>query len=163
MTLIDMSEREYFAQFAKRTGMFIGCTSLTGATAFMVGYDQAARRHGGAGLTGWREWLMKNYEVSGNLTWQAQIQQVAIPGWSGGGDLSPQQEAHVLKMLFNQPARRVSGRAGRPGLNPLTVPLLGAGKQRAARLWSSQGQPLAARAPTNPKMPPRLEPRPTTR
>ncbi|WP_158686545.1 hypothetical protein [Streptomyces griseoflavus] len=39
---IDMSEREYFAQFAKRTGMFMGRTSLTGVTAFMVGYDQTA-------------------------------------------------------------------------------------------------------------------------
>jgi hypothetical protein len=45
--LIDMSERRYFAQVAKRTGMFLGRTSLTGVTAFMVGYDQAAQRHGG--------------------------------------------------------------------------------------------------------------------
>ncbi len=98
--LIDMSEREYFAQFAKRTGMFIGRTSLTGVTAFMVGYDQAARRHGGPGLDGWREWLMKNHKVSGNFVWEAQIQQIAIPSWQGGRDLSPDQEAYVLKVLF---------------------------------------------------------------
>ncbi|WP_328535053.1 hypothetical protein [Streptomyces sp. NBC_00344] len=99
-TLIDMSEREYFAQFAKRTGMFIGRPSLTGVVAFIVGYEQAARRHGGAGLDGWREWLMRNYEASGNLVWEAQILQVAIPGWNGGWDLSPERETHVLKVLF---------------------------------------------------------------
>ena len=48
--LIDMSELGYFSQFAKRTGMFIGRTSLIGATAFMVGYVQAAQRYGGPGL-----------------------------------------------------------------------------------------------------------------
>jgi hypothetical protein len=99
--LIDMSEREYFAQFAKRTGMYIGRTSLAGATAFMVGYDQAAQRYGGPGLTGWRDWLMANYQVSGNLIWQAQIQQIALPGWEGGWDLTPEQEAHVLTVLFD--------------------------------------------------------------
>ncbi|MFE2736320.1 hypothetical protein [Streptomyces sp. NPDC059349] len=98
--LIDMSEREYFSQFAKRTGMFIGRTSLIGATAFMVGYDQAAQRYGGPGLDGWREWLMANYQVSGNLVWEAQIRQVAWPGWEGGWDLTPEQETHVLKVLF---------------------------------------------------------------
>ncbi|MFC9614059.1 hypothetical protein [Streptomyces sp. NPDC056938] len=98
--LIDMSEREYFSQFAKRTGMFIGRTSLIGATAFMVGYDQGAQRYGGPGLDGWRDWLMANYQVSGNLVWEAQIRQVASPGWEGGWDLTPEQEAHVLKVLF---------------------------------------------------------------
>jgi hypothetical protein len=98
--LIDMSERGYFSQFAKRTGVFIGRTSLIGATAFMVGYDQAAQRYGGPGLDGWRGWLMANYQVSGNLVWEAQIRQVAWPEWEGGWDLTPEQEAHVLKVLF---------------------------------------------------------------
>jgi len=43
--LINMSEREYFAQFAKRTGMFIGRTSLTGVTAFTVPVGKAAPSH----------------------------------------------------------------------------------------------------------------------
>ena len=43
---------------------------------------------------------MKNHKVSDNLVWEAQIQQIAIPGRRGGGDLSPEQEAHVLKVLF---------------------------------------------------------------
>ncbi|WP_405577154.1 hypothetical protein [Streptomyces sp. NBC_01190] len=95
-----MSEREHFAQFAKRTRMFIGRTSLTGVAAFKVGYDQAARRHGGAGLDGWRDWLMRNYEVGSNFVWEAQIRRVAIPDRVGGWDLPPEQEARVLKVLF---------------------------------------------------------------
>ncbi|MEU9337909.1 hypothetical protein AB0D49_32900 [Streptomyces sp. NPDC048290] len=47
-----MSEREYFARFAARTGMFLDRTSLEGVTAFMVGHDQAAQRYGGPGLKG---------------------------------------------------------------------------------------------------------------
>jgi hypothetical protein len=99
--LTKMSEREYFAQFARRIGMFIGRTTLSGATAFMVGYDQAARRHGGPGLAGWREWLMANHEVSDNLVWEAQIRQIAIPDWKGALDLTPEQETYVLKVLFD--------------------------------------------------------------
>ncbi|MEU6556409.1 hypothetical protein ABZ915_40120 [Streptomyces sp. NPDC046915] len=98
--LMEMSEREYFAQFAKRTGMFIGPTTLSGVTAFVVGYDQAARRHGGPGLDGWREWLMANHQVSGNLVWEAQIRQIALPSRQAGWDLTPEQEVHVLKVLF---------------------------------------------------------------
>jgi hypothetical protein len=98
--LTDMSEREYFGRFARATGMFIGRTSLTGVTAFMEGYDQAARRHGGPGLGGWREWLMANYQVSGNLVWEAQVREIALPNWTGGWELAPEQEIHVLKMLF---------------------------------------------------------------
>ncbi|MET0134168.1 MAG: hypothetical protein ABW215_11310 [Kibdelosporangium sp.] len=98
--LMEMSEREYFGQFAKRPGMFIGRTTLGGVTAFMVGYDQAARRYGGPGLDGWREWLMANHEVSGNLVWEAQVRQIALPDRQGGPDLTPEQEARVLKVLF---------------------------------------------------------------
>ncbi|MEV0068691.1 hypothetical protein [Amycolatopsis sp. NPDC050768] len=98
--LIEMSEREYFAFFAKRTGMFIGRTTLSGTTAFMAGYDHAASRHGGPGLDGWREWLMANHEVSRNLVWQAQIEQIALPDRQGGTVLTPEQEAHVLEVLF---------------------------------------------------------------
>jgi hypothetical protein len=80
--------------------MYIGRTSLTGVTAFMVGYDQAAYRYGGPGLTGWSDWLMANHQVSGNLFWAAQIQQIALPGWQADWDLTPEQEAHVLNVLF---------------------------------------------------------------
>ncbi|MFJ6835548.1 hypothetical protein [Streptomyces sp. NPDC091209] len=96
-----MSEREFFAQLAQRTSMFIAPTSLAGVTAFMVGYDLAARRHGGPGLGGWREWLMANYEVSGNLVWEAQVREIALPNRTGGRKLTPEQETHVLTVLFD--------------------------------------------------------------
>lgn len=66
-----MGEREYFAWFAKRPSMFIGRTTLCGVTAFMEGYDQAARRCGGRGLDGWREWLMTNHQVASSLVWES--------------------------------------------------------------------------------------------
>lgn len=98
--LIELSEREYFAQFAKRTGMFIGRPSLDGVTAFLVGYDQAAARHGGPGLSGWREWLMAHHRVAANLVWEAQIRQIALPDWKGGRELTAEQETLVLEKLF---------------------------------------------------------------
>ncbi|SHG74634.1 hypothetical protein SAMN05444320_11361 [Streptoalloteichus hindustanus] len=110
-----MSDREFFAQFATHTGMFISKTTLNATTAFMVGYDQAARRHGGSGLDGWREWLMAHHEVSGNLVWEAQILQIALPGWQGGADLTPEQEAHVLRVLFELLDRFLAEREGSAG------------------------------------------------
>ncbi|QWF85040.1 hypothetical protein HUW46_08493 [Amycolatopsis sp. CA-230715] len=95
-----MSEREYFAQFAKRVGMFVGRTSFRAATDFMMGYDQAARRYGEPGLTGWREWLMANYEVGANLVWAGQVMQIAKPGWQGEQDFTYEEEERLLKVLF---------------------------------------------------------------
>ncbi|SEC20103.1 hypothetical protein SAMN05216489_00140 [Streptomyces sp. 3213] len=100
VTLTDLSEREYFVLFAKRTGMYIGDTSLRGTMAFLAGYEQAARRYGGPGLDGWREWLMAHHQVSSNLVWEAQVMQIAFPGWDGGWDLTTEREDHALKLLF---------------------------------------------------------------
>ncbi|MFE0153680.1 hypothetical protein ACFWY5_41550 [Nonomuraea sp. NPDC059007] len=99
--LIDMSEREYFSHFAKRTGMFIGLPSLKGVTAFLIGYDQAARRHGGPGLDGWREWLMARHHVGTNLVWEAQIRQIALGETGFRADLTPEEETHVTGVLFD--------------------------------------------------------------
>jgi len=99
--LVDLDEREYFALFAKRTGMHIASpVSFRSVTAFIEGYDQAARRYGGVGLDGWREWLMTHHRVGGNLVWEAQVLQIAFPDWAGQWDLAPDQETHVLKVLF---------------------------------------------------------------
>lgn len=96
----EMSERKYFAGFAKRTSMYIVPVSLNSVTAFMIGYDQAAQRYGGPGLAGWREWLMKRYPVGRNLVWETQIRQIALPDWERGRDLTPDEEARVLSVLF---------------------------------------------------------------
>ena len=98
--LSDMSEREYFALFAKRSGMYILRSSFPAVTAFMQGYDFAARRNGSRGLDGWREWLMTNHHVSSNFSWQAQILEIALPGWEGGWDLTAEQDAHAVVVLL---------------------------------------------------------------
>ncbi|MEU5859749.1 hypothetical protein ABZ815_01145 [Nonomuraea sp. NPDC047529] len=98
--LTDMREREYFKQFARRTGMFIGRPSLKGVTAFLIGYDQDARRHGGPGLDGWREWLMARYQVGPSLAWEAQIQQIALGEAEVRPDLTPEEETQVTDVLF---------------------------------------------------------------
>ncbi|MEU6370070.1 hypothetical protein ABZ876_31195 [Streptomyces sp. NPDC046931] len=97
---IAMSERAHFARFAGRTGMLIGRTSLSGVTGFLAGYDQAARRHGGAGLEGCRQWLMAYHSVGGNLIREARIRQIALPGREGGPELTQEQEEQVLRVLF---------------------------------------------------------------
>ncbi len=56
--LAGMSEREYFAHVAKRLGVFVVGSRLTGVEGFLDGYDQHALRHGGPGLSGRREWLV---------------------------------------------------------------------------------------------------------
>jgi len=99
--LTDMSEREYFNQFARRTGMFIGRPSLKGVTAFLIGYDQAARRHGGPGLDGRREWLLGRHQVGTNLGWEAQIQQIALGEAGVRPDLTPEEETQVTDVLFD--------------------------------------------------------------
>ncbi|MER5782973.1 hypothetical protein ABT104_14800 [Streptomyces mobaraensis] len=96
----DMSERDYLGLFIKRPGMYVVPTSLAGVVAFLTGYDHAARRYGGPGLTGWPAWLMANHQVGGNLVWSAQIRQIALPGWDGGLDLTHEQETRVLRVLF---------------------------------------------------------------
>ncbi|MFJ8038927.1 hypothetical protein ACIRBX_00250 [Kitasatospora sp. NPDC096147] len=98
--LTDLSEREYFALLSRRTGLYVGRPSFSSVAAFLVGYDQAARRHGGPGLDGWREWLMANHQAAGNLVWQAQVRQIALPDEEAGRDLTPDQEAHLLQVLF---------------------------------------------------------------
>ncbi|MFI6986433.1 hypothetical protein ACIBSV_48885 [Embleya sp. NPDC050154] len=109
-----MSDREYLSLFAKRPGMYIGRVSLLGVTAFLEGFDFAARRFGGPGrgLDGWRDWLMANHQVSDNLVWEAQIREIALPGWQGGWELSPEAEADVLAVLFELLDTFLAGRDG---------------------------------------------------
>ncbi len=41
--LIDQTDREFFASFAKRPGMYIGYTDLRGVVTYIEGYDMAPR------------------------------------------------------------------------------------------------------------------------
>lgn len=106
MDLNAMSEREYWAEVARRPGMWIGRTTLTGLEAFLEGYHQHSLRHGGPGLTGWRDWLMDRRGEYCSHAWPGQVRHLALPdGWDGpddwdGSSLSADQEQHVIKVLF---------------------------------------------------------------
>ncbi|WP_051030332.1 hypothetical protein [Nocardia takedensis] len=97
---LEQTDREFFAGFAARTGLYIGYTDLRGVVTYLEGYDMASRRCGRPGLEGWREWLMTHHEVGSNLVWSAQIKQIALPEWDGGTPLSVEQEKLVLTPLF---------------------------------------------------------------
>lgn len=101
----ELTEREYFAMFAERTGAFIGRPSMTGVAGFLDGYDQAARRYGRPGLDGWQKWLTANHQAAPNLAWWAQIMRIAFPIDRFGqlmsmSDLTAEQESWALTVLF---------------------------------------------------------------
>ncbi|MET8428957.1 hypothetical protein [Nocardia sp. NPDC004860] len=96
-----LTEREYLLQFATRPGMFIGFTTVRGVTCFLDGYDYAARRAGGRGLDGFRDWLLTNHlRCESNFVWSGVIKQIAVPEWDFVTDLSPEQEVRILEVLF---------------------------------------------------------------
>ncbi|WP_431972597.1 recombinase family protein [Nocardia sp. bgisy134] len=78
--------------------MYIGYTSLRGVTCYLDGYDQAARRHGGQGLNGFREWLMANHVGESSFTWWAMVQLIALPDWDFQTDLTYEQELPLSVM-----------------------------------------------------------------
>lgn len=95
-----LTEREYFARMAERPGMFVAGARLAGIEAFLDGYDQHARRHGGPGLQGWREWLVARRGADCSHGWHGQVRHIALPdGWRSW-ELSPAEEQRVIKVLF---------------------------------------------------------------
>ena len=97
-----LTEREYLRQFAARPGMFIGFTSVRGVMCFLDGYDYAARRSGGPGLDGFRDWLLTNHlRRQSSFAWTGVIKQIALPEWDFVTDLSPEQEIRILEVLFD--------------------------------------------------------------
>lgn len=98
MNVWEMSERDYFANMAKRPGMFIGATTLAGVVSYLLGYDAHSRRHGGPGLD-WREWLVYRGKRDCNHDWPGLVRHIALPeGWEA--DLTPEQEERTIKVLF---------------------------------------------------------------
>lgn len=97
-----LTEREYLRLFAERPGMYIGYTTFRGVVCFLDGYDYAARRCGGPGLDGLREWLLINHlRCETNLGWSGLIKQIAMPDGEFVTDLTSEQELHVLEVLFD--------------------------------------------------------------
>ncbi|MEZ0064380.1 hypothetical protein ABIA32_000358 [Streptacidiphilus sp. MAP12-20] len=100
-TLWEMSEREYLANVGRRPGMFVGTASFHAVTAFLTGYDQHAQRHGGPGLTGWPEWVVRRRGRSCNHGWPGQVLHIALPdGWDNIWKLPPDDEKHAIEVLF---------------------------------------------------------------
>ncbi|GAA3001657.1 hypothetical protein [Actinokineospora diospyrosa] len=94
-------DREYFAVVATHLGMFIGRSSYAGATAFLDGYDSAARRLGGTLLDGFREWLMARRGHECNHAWPGVVLHLALPeGWTNSADLPPEAETRAITVLF---------------------------------------------------------------
>ncbi|WP_350279326.1 hypothetical protein [Kribbella sp. HUAS MG21] len=100
MNLTDMSERAYWAEFAKRPGMFIGGTGLRGIEAYLMGYDAHSERHGGPGLQGWTEWLTSKLGYDCNHTWPGKVRHLALTDPWPHHDLSAEQEHQVTKTIF---------------------------------------------------------------
>ncbi|MFI6920640.1 hypothetical protein ACIBIZ_11875 [Nonomuraea spiralis] len=98
--LTEMSEREYFATVRRLRGMFVAGGRLEGLVAFLEGYDQHARRHGGPGLQGWTEWLVARRGAASSLHWRAQVRHIALTTLDGP-DLPAEQEELVIDTLFD--------------------------------------------------------------
>ncbi|MEV4581438.1 hypothetical protein AB0K16_50210 [Nonomuraea jabiensis] len=98
--LASMSEREYFAFVAKRLGMFVVGSRLAGVEGFLDGYDQHALRHGGPGLSGWREWLVARRGQECGHGWAGQVRHIALSEGCGQWELTHDEEAKVVEVLF---------------------------------------------------------------
>ncbi|MFI5732354.1 hypothetical protein ACIA49_19700 [Kribbella sp. NPDC051587] len=100
MGLLDLSEREYWAYVSERPGMFVGRPRLASLEAYVDGYVAHAIRHGGPALEGWYEWLVARRGRECNHGWNGLVRHIALPdGWESW-DLPPNQESHVIKVLF---------------------------------------------------------------
>ncbi|MCX2951589.1 hypothetical protein [Lentzea sp. NEAU-D7] len=82
--------------------MFVSRPSFDALTAFITGYDEAARRLGAPGLRGWSEWLVACRGRDCNHAWPGQVLHMAIPeGWENLWALAPDVEARAIEVLFD--------------------------------------------------------------
>lgn len=100
MDLMNVSEREYWAEVAKRPAMFLGRTTLTGLEAYLMGYDHHSMRHGGPGLDGWNDWLVARIGRDCNHGWNGKVRHLALGEKWTQWDIPPEQEQHVIQVLF---------------------------------------------------------------
>ncbi|MFB8003573.1 hypothetical protein [Nocardia sp. NPDC056000] len=56
----------------------------------------------GPGLEGFRDWLLANHRhCQSNFAWPGLIKQIALPEWDFVTDLTPEQEIHLIGVLFD--------------------------------------------------------------
>ncbi|MFI5953049.1 hypothetical protein [Cryptosporangium sp. NPDC051539] len=97
--MTDLGDREFFAQLGARPGMYVGRPSFAAVSAFLLGYDQHAARHGEPALAGWSEWLNARRGKECNHAWPGVVLHLAFPdGWAR--DLPPDDDAHAVAVLF---------------------------------------------------------------
>ncbi|MFI7060641.1 hypothetical protein ACIBL3_06640 [Kribbella sp. NPDC050124] len=101
MDLMRMSERDYWAEVAKRPAMFLGRTTLTGLEGYLFGYDAHAHRHGGLGLDGWTDWLVARMGRECNHGWNGKVRHLALGDKWESWELPADQEQQVIKVLFD--------------------------------------------------------------
>lgn len=54
------------------------------------------------GLDGFVEWLLANHlGRQSNFAWWGVIQQIALPEWDFETDRTPEQEIHLIEVLFD--------------------------------------------------------------
>jgi len=99
--LIEMSERDYFANVGATPEMFVGRRTFHALTAFLIGYDASSARHGIPALAGWRDWLVARRGQDCNHDWPGQVLHIALPeGWDNPWKLPAGSEARAIKVLF---------------------------------------------------------------
>ncbi|MFI6218165.1 hypothetical protein ACIBCD_39675 [Nocardia brasiliensis] len=116
MDRANISEREFFAEVAKRPDMHVGRVTLEAVSSFLLGYDQGAVRHGGRGLQEWRDWLIANYPVAPNLGWSSHVRRIALTAEeyeaTRATALTGDQDARAVRMLFDLLDRYLAEREG---------------------------------------------------
>jgi hypothetical protein len=102
MNVYEMPEREFFEQFIKRPGMWVGHATWERVTGWLQGYDAHAARHGGPGLDGFREWLLERSGGRGsNLGWPSIVWLVAFPDPGlRQAETGEFDQEHALQVLF---------------------------------------------------------------
>ncbi len=100
--------------------MFVGKSSFHVLTAFLIGCDQHAARHGGFGLTGRHDWLVARRGRTCNHAWPGQVLHIALPDGMGHA-LGPAGPGRAARDQGPLPApRRVHGRTGSPAPSAVT-------------------------------------------
>ena len=122
VSLIDMSEREYWAFVSEGPEVFVGQATLARVESFLIGYDAHARRHGGPGLDGWRDWLVARRGRECQHAWMGQVRHIALPDESWDHwELSPEQEERVITVLFALLDEFLAERAEEPPRSDLSA------------------------------------------